>query len=80
MSSISQIRISKTIIQAVEKILKELGLQDKPTLRVFNKEDLFPDKKILDALSSRFQAIPVSALNPKSLPALLEKIEDVITG
>lgn len=67
-------------IQAVEKILKELGLQDKPTLRVFNKEDLFPDKKILDALSSRFQAIPVSALNPKSLPALLEKIEDVITG
>jgi GTPase len=65
-------------IRAVEKILEELELQNKPTLRVFNKEDRVPDKVMLSSLSSRFEAIPISALKPDSLYPLLEKMESLI--
>jgi len=62
-------------ISAVESILEELDIKDKPTLRVFNKEDLFPDKKLLDTLCSRFQATAISAREPETLQPLLEKLE-----
>jgi GTP-binding protein HflX len=62
-------------ISAVESILEELDIKDKPTLRVFNKEDLFQDKKLLETLCRRFQATAISALRPETLPPLLEKLE-----
>jgi len=62
-------------IEAVERILEELDIKDKPTLRVFNKEDLFPDKRLLETLCKRFQATAISALRPETLPPLLEKLE-----
>ncbi len=62
-------------ITAVESILEELDIKDKPTLRVFNKEDLFPNKKLLDTLCIRFQATAISARKPETLQPLLEKLE-----
>jgi GTP-binding protein HflX len=62
-------------ITAVEKILEELEINNKPTIRVFNKADRFPDKDLLKILSARFDAIAISALDKTTLFALLEKIE-----
>ncbi len=62
-------------ITAVEKVLGEIGILDKPTLRIFNKEDCFPDKEVLANLCRRFAATSISALSPETLPALLERLE-----
>lgn len=66
-------------ITAVEKILEELDIMGKQTIRVFNKEDRFPDKTILAALCLRFSAIALSALNRQSLSPLISKLESVIS-
>jgi GTP-binding protein HflX len=65
-------------IVAVEKILGELGIAAKPTIRVFNKEDRIADKELLAALCRRFDAIAVSALHPSTFQALLDKLEWLI--
>lgn len=61
-------------ISAVEKILEELEINNKPAIRVFNKADLFPDKDLLKTVSARYDAIAISALDKTTLFALLEKI------
>ena len=66
-------------ITAVEKILEELDIIRKPTIRVFNKEDNFFNKNILSNLCRRFGAIAISALNPDSLSPLLKKVETLIS-
>ncbi len=65
-------------IVAVEKILEELGIAAKPTIRVFNKEDRVDDKELLAALCRRFDAISVSALHPGTFKPLLDKLEWLI--
>lgn len=65
-------------IRAVEKILEELEISKKPTLRVFNKMDRFPDGELLQTLCRRFNAISVSALDARTLPPLIRKLESVI--
>jgi GTP-binding protein HflX len=65
-------------IAAVEKILADLDLTLKPTLRVFNKADRIADGALLDALCHRFAAVAVSALDPATLPPLLEQLEGLI--
>ncbi|MDO9585203.1 MAG: GTPase HflX [Syntrophales bacterium] len=67
-------------IQAVEKILQELDIAGKPTALVFNKEDRIADKSLLTDLCRRFGAIAVSALNPASLPPLVERLAEMIQG
>jgi GTPase len=67
-------------ITAVEKILEELAIKTKPTIRVFNKEDSFPDKALLDVLCRRFGAIAVSALHGETLPPLVQKLESLINS
>ncbi len=62
-------------VAAVEKILEDLDISDKPAIRVFNKADRFEDKENLQALCRRFEAVAVSALDKKTLWGLLEKIE-----
>ena len=47
---------------AVETILEELDIADKPQLRVFNKADRFEDKEQLAALCRRFSAAGVDAV------------------
>ena len=61
-------------IQAVELILGELNIAGKPTLRVFNKADRFPDKALLKTLCRRFEATAISALHPETLGDLMEKL------
>jgi GTP-binding protein HflX len=65
-------------ITAVEKILEELNIKDKPTIRVFNKADRFTNKDLLKTLCQRFDAIAVSALDKNTLFGLLEKIESLL--
>ncbi|MBP7342184.1 MAG: GTPase HflX [Syntrophaceae bacterium] len=63
---------------AVETILEELDIADKPQLRVFNKADRFEDKEQLAALCRRFSAVAASALDKTSLGNLLEKLEEAL--
>jgi GTP-binding protein HflX len=62
-------------IAAVDKILEELEIKDKPTILIFNKADRFADKALLSALSLRFGALIISALDKATLIGLTEKIE-----
>jgi GTP-binding protein HflX len=62
---------------AVEKILEELHLDHIPRLLVLNKIDR------VDALEAanqavRYGAVPISALDPKTLMALVERIEETL--
>ena len=66
-------------IAAVEKILADLGLHDKPTINVFNKSDRFQEKDLLPNLCRRFDAVAVSALHKSTLFRLMEKIESLLT-
>jgi GTP-binding protein HflX len=65
-------------IASVEKILEDLDLRGKPTLRVFNKGDRLSDRAFLAALSGRFDAVAISALDPATLPPLMERLEALI--
>jgi len=65
-------------MHAVEAILEELSLQDRQQIRVFNKEDRFPDKTVLHNLCARFDAIPISALHRHTFAPLLERIERIV--
>jgi GTP-binding protein HflX len=64
---------------AVEKILKDLEIEDKPILRVLNKSDLVSDKEKLATLCRRFDAVAVSAIEKQTLFALMEKIESILS-
>jgi GTP-binding protein HflX len=61
-------------IRSVEKILSDLKLSGKPELLVFNKADLV-EKDEAAPLSTRFKAIPVSALKPETLGELLTALK-----
>ncbi|HPV49099.1 MAG TPA: GTPase HflX [Smithellaceae bacterium] len=65
-------------IAAVEKILTDLEIHDRPTIRVMNKSDRVADKELLKHLCRRLDAVAVSALDKKTLFALMEKIESVL--
>jgi GTP-binding protein HflX len=56
----------------VEAVLQELGVQDKPTLQVFNKIDLLAEGA---ATPMPANAIPVSALKGEGLDGLLQAID-----
>jgi GTPase len=62
-------------IESVEKIFQELGIADKPVLKVFNKADMFPEKIELENLCRRFRAKAISALDARTLPPLISTIE-----
>jgi GTP-binding protein HflX len=65
-------------ITAVEKILAELELSGKTTIRAFNKTDRLTDRSTISALCRRFQAVPISALAPETFPPLLNKLARLI--
>ena len=65
-------------IQAVETVLAEIGVLQKPMIRLFNKKDLFPDKSALENLCRRFEATAISALESSSLTELLSRLEDYL--
>jgi len=62
-------------LEAVDNLLHELELDDRPVLRVLNKVDRLPAPSDAAVMAARLDGIPVSALKPKSLAPLLERIE-----
>jgi GTP-binding protein HflX len=67
-------------IAAVEKILEELEINDKQTIRVLNKSDCVADKDLLKTLCRRLDAVAVSALDKRTLFELMGKIELMLAG
>ena len=67
-------------IAAVEKILEELEINDKPAIRVLNKSDCVADKDLLQTLCRRLNAVAVSALDKRTLFELMEKIESMLAS
>jgi GTP-binding protein HflX len=64
-------------IDAVAKVLDELGLAEHPTLMVLNKADRVPDRSYLDALLSRHpDAVPISAAQRWGLDRLEQAVRN----
>ena len=60
---------------AVQKLLAELELDDKPTYIVLNKQDKC-DPETLDGLTERFEGLPLSALDRDTFAPLLDRMEN----
>jgi GTP-binding protein HflX len=68
-------------LETTEKVLKEIGARDKPTLLAFNKIDLVPDRGLLDLLSERFPgAVFLSVKTGEGIPELLARLEELLTA
>lgn len=61
-------------ISAVERILGELGLEEKNRILVFNKIDQVPEEECMH-LCRRYEAIGISARDSDTLDPLLEVVE-----
>lgn len=61
----------------VDAVLKELGVADKPRLRVRNKIDLLPAKQ-RDSLQDDAQTVHVSAVKGIGLTTLLDRIDQAL--
>ena len=66
-------------IRAVDRILRDLDLQDIPRLLVFNKIDLVPPEEVAP-LCRRFEAIAVSARQRSTFDELLREMEERCWG
>ena len=62
-------------IAAVEAILKELNLGDKPIVRILNKTDLVDPQDVIE-LSRQYDAIAISAKYRSSTLPLIERLQD----
>ena len=64
-------------METVARLLEDLGLSRIPTLLVFNKGDLV-SREFAERVTQRFEAVAVSALDPKSLEPLLTRLEKAL--
>ena len=65
--------------QTVAQILEDLGAGDRPMLIALNKVDRLPDPQQADLFAvAGDNALPISALTGQGLPALLERVEEVL--
>ncbi|HZY04221.1 MAG TPA: GTPase, partial [Anaeromyxobacteraceae bacterium] len=64
-------------VQAVERILGDLGLPERPRLLVLNKVDRLPPGEG-EALAHRRDGVAVSALTRQGLPALLHRCDRIL--
>ena len=65
----------KTRIEAVDTILSRLGLIDIPILMAFNKMDLI-DMDTMTSRSTKYNAVPISAIDSSTLMPLIERLQD----
>ncbi|MBM4347049.1 MAG: GTPase HflX [Deltaproteobacteria bacterium] len=65
-------------MEAVEKLILELGLEEIPQFLVFNKEDRV-EKEEAKALCKRYGAVSISALRPESLEPFFEVLEKIFS-
>lgn len=63
------------LVGVVDSVLRELELQERPTLIVLNKSDLC-DSDSLNGLVSKYNGVPICALDTRTLIPLLEAIEE----
>ncbi|MGE3182250.1 MAG: GTPase HflX, partial [Phycisphaerae bacterium] len=62
-------------IEAVETVLEQLGLEEKPTLLVANKIDAIADESILPLLRDRYpQVVEISAVQGTGLDELVSRV------
>jgi GTP-binding protein HflX len=66
-------------MRSVDNILAELNLNRIPCLLVLNKQDRV-DAERIDILRDKFDAIAISANNPKTLMPLIERMSGMING
>jgi GTP-binding protein HflX len=64
-------------LKAVENILERLELANIPMIRVFNKIDL-ADDDIVQNVCSSYNGIPISALDSRTFPPLVHRLEDEV--
>jgi len=64
-------------MESVENILRQLGVEEKPRLLVFNKIDRLADEEAKN-LAVRYNAITISAINPSTFGPLLSAIEEYV--
>jgi GTPase len=64
-------------MSAVERLLERLTLSSIPTVLVFNKIDL-AQKEVVDNLCERYDGVAISAINSKTFPGLIRRVEDEI--
>lgn len=66
--------------QAVETVLEDLKVLDKPTITVFNKIDQLENRVWLKAVASQFpHAVCISGLKGENVDELLERISDMVS-
>ena len=66
-------------MEAVEHLLRDLGLGGKPILRVFNKMDLV-EEGFARRIAERYGGVAVSALRRETLLPLLARAEEMLWG
>ncbi len=62
-------------IASVEAILKQLGLSDKPMIRILNKTDLIDPQEAIE-LSRQYDAVAISAKYRSSALPLIDRIQE----
>ncbi len=67
-------------IASVERILADLELATIPRLIVLNKSDMVPEERLENMLHTHAGAIAISALDPKSLVPLVERMAEHVEG
>jgi GTPase len=67
----------ETQMFAVERLIEKLGFAEIPRLRVFNKQDLV-SSEIVANLCDTYDGTAVSALDSKTFPPLIRRMEDEI--
>jgi GTP-binding protein HflX len=65
-------------VAAVEALIDELELGDRPTILALNKVDRLENPRELDALIERAHGVPLSAVTGTGIPDLLSRIERVL--
>ncbi|MCK9430108.1 MAG: GTPase HflX [Candidatus Omnitrophica bacterium] len=67
--------------QAVQSVLDELGLKDKPILAALNKMDLIADRSWLEVYKNEFKdSVILSAKSGENVDALIESIQRYFSG
>ncbi len=67
----------ETQMTAVEKLLEKLHFNSIPMIRVFNKQDKV-DPETVEHICARYDGTGISAINPKTFPPLVRRMEDEI--
>lgn len=73
---------SREQARAVESVLTEIGVPDRPVLKIFNKIDLLPETERKDLLrrngAPESRTVYISALNGEGVPDLMEKLREIL--